>query len=298
MSGSEPDDVTPTVAFAPSIPTRQDTASPPSIPSETDPATPEPTTMETPAPTDPSIPTSRPTTFATLDTMLEYVLQEIIRLPTTSVIYHQDEVEDLLDLITMREADISEITGKIEGKDTKISKRDARLLMHFVWWYQDLSSQMLNNTLNNDIWFEYSHQDFTKFRQTKVPAIAANGFAKSKQVSSYPSEGDVSAAQVSQFQKSIKMDVSQYSIFKGALEQWLPFKRDLQSMAKTHGIARVISDDLSPIAPNTQDYRLYELQNTFMYTIFTHKLKGGPATIAVRNNEKGTRCQSCISRSG
>ena len=245
-----------------------------------------PIEQKIPPPPLPEEPKKGDTISATLAHMLEYILQEIICISPTSVIYHQDEVEDLLDLITMRESDIADITGLINGQTVKISKRDARLLLHFVWWYHDLSSQLLNTTLDNTVWLRYEHEDFVKFRQTKVPAIAANGFAKSKQVTSHTVDGDVSAAQVAQFQKSIKVDVSQYTAFKGSLEQWLPFKRDLLSMAATHGIGRILAEDLPPISPGTQDFRLYQLQNTFMYTVFTQKLKGGPATIALRNHEK------------
>ena len=113
--------------------------------------------------TTPLLPPQEDTTIAELDETLLYVIQELIRLPDSSVIYHQDEVVEILDLVTMRETDISQITGIIDGRSEVISKRDARLLLHFVWWHQDLSSQMLNNTVNPDIWLEYEREDFIKF---------------------------------------------------------------------------------------------------------------------------------------
>ena len=62
---------------------------------------------------------------ARLDPLLLHILQDIVCLSPTSIIYYLDEVEDLLDLITMREADIAQIEDKIGGNNVKISKRDS-----------------------------------------------------------------------------------------------------------------------------------------------------------------------------
>ena len=87
--------------------------------------------------------------------VFQYIVDDIIRLPQSSVIRHQEEVFEVLDLITMSEADIADITGRVNGNDVRISKRDSRLLLHFVWWHQDLSAQLLNTTLEHDVWFHY-----------------------------------------------------------------------------------------------------------------------------------------------
>ena len=87
------------------------------------------------------------TIHASLDPTFQYIVDDIIRLPQTSVIHHQDEVFEILDLVTMSPSDISYITGRINGEEVKISKRDARLLLHFVWWHQDISSRRLDTTL-------------------------------------------------------------------------------------------------------------------------------------------------------
>ena len=126
-------------------------------------------------------------------------------------------------MITMSKQDISDITGRINGEEVKISKRDARLLLHFVWWHQDLSSQLLNTTLDHAIWFDYDREDFTKFCRERVPLIAASGSSASRHISSNINTRDVGADTVLQFQKSIKMEITQYHEFKGALEGWLPF---------------------------------------------------------------------------
>ncbi len=224
-----------------------------------------------------------PTIQAQLDSTLRYILDDIIRLPSNSVMYHQEEIFELLDLITMKEKDIADITGLIKGKEVKISKHNARLLLHFVWWHHDLSSQMLNNTFDQDLWFNMDCNDFTKFRHTKVPSIASSGSSKAPSI---VQDGDVGADTVLQFQKSIKMEISQYPEFKGSLEGWLPFKRKLKAITATHGIDRVIADNPDPIMPDTQDYRLYQMQNNFLYSVFTQKLHGGAAIIAMCNYEE------------
>ena len=121
------------------------------------------------------------TIHASLDPTFQYIVDDIIRLSQTSVIHHQDEIYEILDLITMSPSDISDITGRINGEEVKISKRDARLLLHFVWWHQDISSRRLDTTLDYDEWFNYDRDDFTKFRHEKVPALAAGGDIRNKQ---------------------------------------------------------------------------------------------------------------------
>ena len=224
------------------------------------------------------------TIHASLDPTFQYIVDDIIRLPQTSVIHHQDEVFEILDLVTMSPSDISDITGRINGEEVKISKRDARLLLHFVWWHQDISSRRLDTTLEYDEWFNYDRDDFTKFRREKVPALAAGGTSGTSRISNSSMSGDVGADTVLQFQRSIKMEVSQYPDFKGSLEGWLPFKRKLMAITATHGIDRVLTNKSRP-TPSTQDSRLFQMQNNFLYSVFTQKLHGGPAILALRQHE-------------
>ena len=81
---------------------------------------------------------------------MDYVAQHIVELPSRSVFYHQDEVETILDLITMTREEIEAITGTVNGVQTKISKQDARLLVQFTWWHQDLSSKRIDNDLPDE----------------------------------------------------------------------------------------------------------------------------------------------------
>ena len=89
-----------------------------------------------------------------------------------------------------------------------------------------------------------------------------------------------------QFQKSVRVEIKEYPKFKGTLEGWLPFKRKLKAITATHGIERIIAEDPYPVIPDTQDSRLYEMQNNYLYTVFSQKLFGGPAIYAMRINEQ------------
>ena len=245
MSSSDNNPVTP--GLMPSGPS-------PDVPPQATPESPESGPSPDMAPQSPaSIHDQDDTIYTKFEPVFQYIVDDIIRLSQNSVIRYQDEVFELLDLITMSEKDIADITGRINGQDVKISKRDSRLLLHFVWWHQDLASQLLNTTLDNDIWLDYDRDDFTKFRREKVPTIAASGSSASRHISTTAVTGDVGAETVLQFQRSIKMEINQYPDFKGALEGWLPFKRKLKAITATHGIDRIITENPNPIIPEMQD---------------------------------------------
>ncbi len=221
--------------------------------------------------------------YPNFDVVFLHVLQDVIGLPETSVIYHQDEVYEILDLITMSQKDIQAIHGVIDGQDTIISKRDARLLTQFTWWHKETCSQTLQNDVDDDYWLVVTKAEFTNFHRKRAPALV-NPTELEK--SSNPiQDGVVGPSAVLQFQKSIKLETSQYPEFKGSLEGWLPFKRKLKAIVATHGIERIIQDNEPSIVPQSQDYRLYQLQNNFLYSVFTQKLFGGPAILALRAYE-------------
>ena len=65
-----------------------------------------------------------------MDMLLVHLCEKVLRIRIESVIYHQDEVRTLIDLVTMPKENIFGIE-KREGK--KISKADARLLQPLTW---------------------------------------------------------------------------------------------------------------------------------------------------------------------
>ena len=218
-----------------------------------------------------------------MDVALIHILEDVLGIDETSVIFHQDEVYEILDLITMTSQDIKGIKGTINGNTTPLSKRDARLIIQFTWWYKDICNQSLESHVADDYWFSTTKQEFTEFRRTRAPALTNP--TSTSQFSNPVQDGVVGAADVIQFRNSIKKEVSQYPEFKGSLEGWLPFKRKLRAIAATHGIERIVQDNIVQPIKDSQDYRLYEQQNTFLYSVFTQKLAGGPANLALRAYE-------------
>ena len=97
---------------------------------------------------------------AQLDEVLTYIIQDILRLPSTSLIYNQDEIMEVLDLITMSQSEIESISALVNGKERTIAKRDARLLTQFTWWHNDLASKMVNNEFPDHEWYEKTRDDF------------------------------------------------------------------------------------------------------------------------------------------
>ena len=126
---------------------------------------------------------------------------------------------------------------------------------------------MLNNDLPDHAWLTKSKSDFNESRRTKVPSM--NGASISGSGKATIAEGDVDADAVTQFQKSIRMDVSSYPVFNDRsdnTELWLPFKHKLKAVMTTHGIQRIIQDEDTVIRPGTQDSKLYDKQNGFYIT--------------------------------
>ena len=217
------------------------------------------------------------------DPYFTHIISNILELSPTSVIYHQNEMTEILDLLTLSPKEIEEISGYHNGVLEKLSKKDARKLIHFKWYYNHLSSHKLNQTLSDDDIYLITAHDFNMFRRTKVPNMVSSPASTSSITPHQP--GEVTSQDILSFQKSIKLEVSQYPEFHGALNQWLPFKRKLKAVIATHGLQRIIQETNPIIIPGTQDYLLYEKQSSFLYSVFTQKLNGGPATVALRAAE-------------
>ena len=213
---------------------------------------------------------------------LRYVFQVILKIPTSSMLYKQDKILNRTDLVVMSKEELNEIEATVNGINQKISKREARLLQQFTWWYQDIASTKLNSYIPDTEWISYGNEEFENSRRTKVPFMASGG---QRTPATSSSSGPVNSDAVLQFQRSIKMEVSQYPEFKGSLDQWLPFKRKLQAITATHGISRLVSRTPPLIAEGSHDAHLYTMQNNFLYSVFTQKISGGPGILALRQYE-------------
>ena len=237
---------------------------------------------------DPATTTDGPTDFAILEPLLTHIIEDVLELPPSSIFYNQNEIRELLDLVTLSPTEIMAISARKNNRIQTINKREGRLLVAFYRWYHNVAAQMVDSEIPDNYWYAIKASDFKAFRRKRLPSLTST--TPSPKSTSF-STGDVNVDVVNSFQKSIKLEVNHYPEFKGNLEGWLPFKRKLKAVAATHGIERIVSDITPVIVPLTQDSRLYEMQNNFLYSVFTQKLQGGPSILALRayEDEKNAR---------
>ncbi|MGH3053536.1 MAG: hypothetical protein ACRDL7_00985, partial [Gaiellaceae bacterium] len=87
------------------------------------------------------------------------------------------------------------------------------------------------------------------------------------------------------FINSIKLDVGQYPRFDGTLDYWLQYKRKIVSIAVTHGLERIFNETEDAPVEGTEDRRLWDAKNAFVYSIFASKASSGQAAVIVRQYE-------------
>ena len=215
--------------------------------------------------------------YVGMDMLLKHLCDEVLKMKENSVIYNQDEVKTLVDLVTMSKEDIF----GIEDRDMKrISKVDARLLQHLTWWYAYVGTTYIHQEVPSDYWWNVTNEDFEKFRRTRVPMMSRSDM---NMKGSTGSNEETEALTL--FNKSLTLNVSQFPEFKGVLENWLFFKRKFLAMADTHGLGVIFQTEEEKFIPGSQAARLYKKKCQFMYSVFTQKLHGGTCILAIRKHQ-------------
>ena len=216
--------------------------------------------------------------YVGMDMLLIHLCDRVLMIKDNSVIYHQDEVSTLIDLVTMPKEDIFGIEDRNEKK---ISKADARLLQHLTWWYAYVGTMYTNQEIPDKFWWDATNEDFDEFRRTKVPMMSRSDMnMKGSTGSNKDSEA------LTLFNKSLTLNVSQFPEFKGVLENWLFFKRKFLAIADTHGLGVIFQEQEETCIPGSQAARLYEKKCQFVYSVFTQKMHGGTCILAIRKHQK------------
>ena len=86
-----------------------------------------PTSFQTPQPHRPLPVASIPSMTAKatgISYPLRYVLQVLLKIPTSSMLYQQDEIINITHLVVMSKEELNEIEANINGINTKITKRE------------------------------------------------------------------------------------------------------------------------------------------------------------------------------
>ena len=199
----------------------------PKNPTPTPAPIPAPTPAPGPMPTPGMLPFSFPAeeVKAVMEPLLLYLVDSVIRISTRSVFYDQEEVLSLLDLVSLEKADIFGIVDRAE-KDM-ITRSDARLLQQLTWWYTYTATGYTDQDIPEKFWWDQKREDFLKFKKTK-----AHGFDRSDMNLKGTTGRNPDEEQMVLFNKSLKLDISQFPEFNGQLQSWLYWKRKFLSMAK------------------------------------------------------------------
>ena len=91
------------------------------------------------------------------------------------------------------------------------------------------------------------------------------------------------------FQKGIKRDITHYNEFKED-KKWTSWNRHLNSVARTHGVDKVLDPSYVPETP--ADIALFSEHQKFMYSVFEQKLKTAKSLKYVRRHRTNFDAQT------
>ncbi len=158
----------------------------------------------------------------------------------------KENIDSIIDVLSLTETDLAELTyeevsgssGIVSTTETRVEKKlplkDRKLLLHVLWWRDMLASTRSDGNVTTEDWLNLKAEEFDQFRLT-VAANRARGGTKSESSSSAP--GVVTTSRVDKFLSNIKLEVTQYPKFDGSIDKWLPFKRRVTALARTHGMS-------------------------------------------------------------
>ena len=132
----------------------------------------------------------------------------VLKIPSNSVIYDQEEVVTLIELVTLSKEDIFGIEDK---SGVIIKKVDARKLQHPTWWYVEEAAKYPDNNMPDENWLLKTNSDFEFFRRTRVPLLS-RGDIKTKAVH-VNQDNDTDA--LAQWSKNLKLGMESFPEFKG-----------------------------------------------------------------------------------
>ena len=260
------------------------------------PVPPPPAPFQTPRAT-----MTRLTRGLTPQDMMEKVLERVLDWDdTTGIMIAIDELQipSLNRLRSLTDQDIDRMTyeetdssGNTTTKDVLfMEKKNLKLFLKYIRY---VCSQMTEPRMKDTNWLGIKKEDFETYIETFPDMDVHKGSAA--QASSKLSTSTVTAGSVDSFQASIKMDMQAFPHFNGSIEKWLLWKRKLRSALSVHGgLDRVIIDEETDSALNTkienltegsEDKRLFDKQNNFMYSILSAKCTKHTPLLILRKHE-------------
>ena len=82
-----------------------------------------------------------------LNELMDHLCNMVLKIPLDSVIYDQEEVMTLIELVTLSKEDIFGIEDK---SGVIIKKVDARKLQHLTWWYVEEAAKYPDNNMSDE----------------------------------------------------------------------------------------------------------------------------------------------------
>ncbi|MGH7955024.1 MAG: hypothetical protein ACREOZ_03600, partial [Gloeomargaritales cyanobacterium] len=185
---------------------------------------------------------------------------------------------NVLDILELSDSDIDALTY-IDPEDEEtylvLPLRYKKTLKYTVWWRNRQASQNEDNTTMD--WDDLTEESFARFRQEVVPMLQAN--TRVREVTNTMMTTGIS--DVERFQGSIKRDSNSFPAFAVKNDEWFTFDRDLHATAKMQQVDRIFDIQTSPPAEGTRDKSLWDVQNSYLYSVLTTKVTKGQAAIFV-----------------
>lgn len=149
----------------------------------------------------------------------------------------------------------------------------------FTRWIAKVVAE--NPDILNDDWLDFTRADFNHYRMHDklefdtyyanfqrglvTPTGPTNTSTSFLSTSSGSTSSYSRRTPADEFRKGIRRDLTAYPIFKDE-RYWEKFRRQLITVARAQGVARVLDPDFVPAAP--EDVELFKEQQMFMYAVF------------------------------
>ncbi len=159
-------------------------------------------------------------------------------------------------------------------------KKSIKLFLHYTTY---IASQQVDHIMSVGDWEGMTAEAFEQF-VLKYPQGAPTGGASASKSSGITSASIVTTSKVDNFLSSIKLDMNSFPKFNGRIEQWLNYKRKLDSIASIHNLGRILTDCKAP-TKGTEDRRLFDTQNVYMYSVFAKTCTEGTPLLVIRKFE-------------
>ena len=206
------------------------------------------------------------------ETALDFVITAIFPREVASVtaILHDSDIRSINDLMYLDRDDLKELSGQVPNTTVPIKLKLVQIkkLVTAQSWYRaqpvqdnstwfDISTEALNDFVNRST----SHASAASVPSTPLPSSPAVTLPVSPAAST--------KSQVSEFQSTIKRDISHYQKLKE--DQHFPaWLRSFRATVSAHGLKELLDETHFP--RSAQEQELFDAKDAFLYNVLCHIL--------------------------